>query len=136
MSADGILLHDLDGHAVEPEYLEVNWDVTAAQKEGYPHYMLKEIHEQPAAITRTIAPRIKNGLPDFTEDAIPDSFFENCSDITVVACGTAMYAGMVGRTLIQSMLKIPVTVAIASEFRYEEPVIGENSHGHRRITVR
>lgn len=127
MSADGILLHDLDGHAVEPEYLEVNWDVTAAQKEGYPHYMLKEIHEQPAAITRTIAPRIKNGLPDFTEDAIPDSFFENCSDITVVACGTAMYAGMVGRTLIQSMLKIPVTVAIASEFRYEEPVIGENS---------
>ena len=127
MSADGILLHDLDGHAMEPEYLEVNWDVTAAQKEGYPHYMLKEIHEQPAAITRTIAPRIKNGLPDFTEDSIPDSFFENCSDITVVACGTAMYAGMVGRTLIQSMLKIPVTVAIASEFRYEEPVIGENS---------
>ena len=127
MSADGITLHDLNGNEVVPEYLEVNWDVTAAQKEGYPHYMLKEIHEQPAAITRTIAPRIKDLLPDFSEDGIPDSFFENCSDITVVACGTAMYAGMVGKTLIQSMLKIPVTVAIASEFRYEEPVIGENS---------
>lgn len=127
MSAEGITLKDLEGNAVEPEYLEVNWDVTAAQKEGYPHFMLKEIHEQPAAITRTIAPRIKDFLPDFTEDAIPDSFFQNCSDITVVACGTAMYAGMVGKTLIQSMLRIPVTVSIASEFRYEEPVIGENS---------
>lgn len=127
MTQDGITLTDLDGKTVEPEYLEVNWDMTAAQKEGYPHFMLKEIHEQPAAINRTIAPRIKNQLPDFTDDCIPDSFFENCSDITIVACGTAMYAGMVGKTLIQSTIRVPVTVAIASEFRYEEPVINENS---------
>lgn len=59
--------------------------------------MIKEIHEQPAAITRTITPRIKDMLPDFSEDAIADSFFENVSDITIVACGTAMYAGMVGK---------------------------------------
>ena len=95
MTADGITLEDLDGHSVEPEYMEVNWDVTAAQKDGYPHFMIKEIHEQPAAITRTITPRIKDMLPDFSEDAIADSFFENVSDITIVACGTAMYAGMV-----------------------------------------
>ena len=107
--------------------MEVNWDVTAAQKDGYPHFMIKEIHEQPAAITRTITPRIKNMLPDFSEDAIADSFFENVSDITIVACGTAMYAGMVGKTMIQNRLHIPVTVAIASEFRYEEPVINEKS---------
>ena len=127
MTADGITLEDLDGHSVEPEYMEVNWDVTAAQKDGYPHFMIKEIHEQPAAITRTITPRIKDMLPDFSEDAIPDSFFENVSDITIVACGTAMYAGMVGKTMIQNRLHIPVTVAIASEFRYEEPVINEKS---------
>lgn len=127
MKEDGIFLEDLNGNAVEPEYLEVNWDVTAAQKDGYPHFMIKEIHEQPQAITRTITPRIKDMLPDFSEDGIPDSFFEDVNDITIVACGTAMYAGMVGKTLIQNRLHIPVTVSIASEFRYEEPVITDKS---------
>lgn len=127
MKEDGIDLEDLNGNAVEPEYLEVNWDVTAAQKDGYPHFMIKEIHEQPQAITRTITPRIKDMLPDFSEDGIPDSFFEDVKDITIVACGTAMYAGMVGKTMIQNRLHIPVTVAIASEFRYEEPVITDKS---------
>ena len=127
LTEKGIVLKDLEGKEVTPEYLEVSWDVTAAQKEGYPHFMLKEIHEQPAALTRTIAPRIKDQLPDFSEDNIPDSLFEHCTDITIVACGTAMYAGTVGRTFIQSTLHLPVTVSIASEFRYEEPVITENS---------
>ena len=127
MKEDGIDLEDLNGNAVEPEYLEVNWDVTAAQKDGYPHFMIKEIHEQPQAITRTITPRIKDMVPDFSEDGIPDSFFEDVNDITIVACGTAMYAGMVGKTMIQNRLHIPVTVAIASEFRYEEPVITDRS---------
>ena len=127
MTEDGITLEDLDGNTVEPEYMEVNWDVTAAQKDGYPHFMIKEIHEQPAAITRTITPRIKDLLPDFSEDAIPDSFFADVRDITIIACGTAMYAGMVGKTMIQNRLHIPVTVAIASEFRYEQPVITDQS---------
>lgn len=127
MTSEGISLQALDGTNVEPEFLEVNWDITAAQKDGYPTFMLKEINEQPAAITRTITPRIQNGLPDFSEDGIPESLFENCRDITIVACGTAMYAGMVGKSLMQDMLGIPVTVAIASEFRYEKPVITEES---------
>lgn len=127
MSKEGISLQELDGTPIEPEFLEVNWDITAAQKDGYPTFMLKEINEQPAAITRTIAPRIYNGLPDFSADNIPESLFENCHDITIIACGTAMYAGMVGKTLIQDFLGIPVTVAIASEFRYEKPVITEDS---------
>lgn len=127
MTSEGISLQSLDGKSVEPEFLEVNWDITAAQKDGYPTFMLKEINEQPAAITRTITPRIQNGLPDFSEDGIPESLFENCRDITIVACGTAMYAGMVGKSLMQDMLGIPVTVAIASEFRYEKPVITEES---------
>lgn len=127
MTSEGIRLQELDGSNVEPEFLEVNWDIDAAKKDGYPTFMLKEINEQPAAITRTITPRIKDGLPEFSEDNIPDSFFENCRDITIVACGTAMYAGMVGKSLIQDLLGIPVTVAIASEFRYEKPVITGDS---------
>ena len=124
---DGIMLEDMDGNHVEPEYMEVNWDVTAAQKDGYPYFMLKEIHEQPDAIIRTITPRIKDGLPDFSDDGLPDSFFEDVHDITVVACGTAMYAGMVGKTLLQKYLRLPVNVAIASEFRYEQPILNEHS---------
>lgn len=127
MSSTGISIEDLEGNTVTPEYMEVNWDVTAAQKDGYPHFMLKEIHEQPTALTKTITPRIKNGLPFFDDDEIPDSLFDDVNDITIIACGTAMYAGMVGRTIIQSRLHIPVTVAIASEFRYEEPVITDKT---------
>lgn len=128
LTPDSISMEDLEGNPVEAEYQEVNWDITAAQKEGYPHYMIKEIHEQPRALVRTIEPRISpDNLPDFSADGIPDSFFENCSDITVVACGTALYAGMTGKNMIQNVLGIPVSVAIASEFRYERPVINENS---------
>ena len=127
MTADGIEMEDLEGKKVEPDYLEVNWDVTAAQKDGYPHFMIKEIHEQPTAITRTITPRIKDSLPCFEDDNIPDSFFEDISDITVVACGTAMYAGMVGKALLKNKFGIPVSVEIASEFRYEQPVLTDRS---------
>lgn len=127
MTADGIEMEDLEGKKVEPDYFEVNWDVTAAQKDGYPHFMIKEIHEQPTAITRTITPRIKDSLPCFEDDNIPDSFFEDISDITVVACGTAMYAGMVGKALLKNKFGIPVSVEIASEFRYEQPVLTDRS---------
>lgn len=124
---DGITLEDLEGNVVEPEYLTVDWDVSTAQKDGYPHYMIKEIHEQPRALADTINPRVKDLLPDFEDDNIPDSLFEGVHDITVIACGTAMYAGNVGRTLIQNKFGIPVTVAIASEFRYERPTIDKNT---------
>ncbi|MFA9377558.1 MAG: glutamine--fructose-6-phosphate transaminase (isomerizing) [Lachnotalea sp.] len=127
LSKSGINVQDLDGNMVEPEILTVNWDIEGAQKNGYPHFMLKEIFEQPLAIHNTIAPRIKDMLPDFTNDNIPDSLFLNCNNISIIACGTAMHAGMVAKTMIEPLLKIPVTVSIASEFRYEEPLIDENS---------
>ena len=127
MRTDGIELQDLNGNAVTPEILEVNWDVADAQKEGYPTFMEKEINEQPKAISLTITPRIQNGLPYFADDNIPEDFFENVSDITIIGCGTAMYAGMMGKALIEDMLEIPVNVAIASEFRYARPILTENS---------
>ena len=127
MTKDGITLTDLDGKAVEPDYMIVDWDVTTAEKNGYNHFMIKEIHEQPDAFERTIGPRIKDGMPDFSDDNIPDSLFNGIKDITIIACGTAMYAGMVGRTLIHNKIGLPVNVEIASEFRYERPTITKDT---------
>lgn len=120
-------LHDREGEIVEPDLLHVKWDLTAAQKNGYPHYMLKEIHEQPEALHQTIAPRIKAGIPDFEEDQIPDSIFESVQQIKIVACGTAMHAGLIGKVLIEKRVRIPAEVEIASEFRYASPIIDQNT---------
>ncbi len=127
LTADGIDVRDMKGNEVKPEILSVNWDITSAQKGGYPFFMLKEIYEQPDAIRNTVSPRVNQGLPDFTTDGVSDEIFEHCKRITIVACGTAMHAGMVGKQLIESKLRIPVNVEIASEFRYENPIIDENT---------
>ena len=127
LTEEGIDIIDMKGNAVKPQILSVNWDITGAQKGGYPFFMLKEIYEQPDAIRNTVAPRVVQGMPDFTEDGIDDSIFVNCKQINIVACGTAMHAGMVGKHLIESKLRIPVNVEIASEFRYKNPIIDENT---------
>ncbi len=122
-----ISLYDLDGAAVSPEIMEINWNMDSAMKNGFPHFMLKEIHEQPEALKNTIIPRISKGLPDFADDKIPDNLFTQCSKIHMVACGTAMHAGMVAKALMEPVLRIPVIVSIASEFRYGEPLIDEET---------
>lgn len=127
LKKDGIDIQDLKGNKVAPQMLTVNWDITSAQKGGYPFFMLKEIYEQPDAIRNTIAPRINQELPDFTEDGIDDAIFKDCKRISIVACGTAMHAGMVGKHLIEKKLRIPVHVDCASEFRYKDPIIDEET---------
>lgn len=127
LTKEGIDVRDMKGNQVHPEMLSVNWDITSAQKGGYPFFMLKEIYEQPDAIRNTVAPRVMDGMPDFTDDGIDDSVFENIDKVTVMACGTAMHAGMVGKHLIESKLRIPVNVEIASEFRYKNPIIDEKT---------
>lgn len=127
LKKDGIDIQDLKGNKVTPQMLTVNWDITSAQKGGYPFFMLKEIYEQPDAIRNTIAPRINQELPDFTEDGIDDAIFKDCRRISIVACGTAMHAGMVGKHLIEKKLRIPVHVDCASEFRYKDPIIDEET---------
>lgn len=127
VSAEGIQLNDLQDQIVEPELLTVDWDVESAQKGGYPHYMIKEINEQPDALKNTIRPRLQNGLPNFTSEDIPREVLKDCDNIAGIACGTAMYAGMVGKAVIEQTLKIPVTVHIASEFRYDTPLITEKT---------
>ena len=127
LTEDGIDVMDMKGNEVKPEILSVNWDVASAQKGGYPFFMLKEIYEQPDAIRNTVSPRVLNGLPDFTTDGIDDEVFKTCKRVVVVACGTAMHAGMVGKHVIEDRLRIPVQVEIASEFRYKNPIIDEET---------
>ncbi len=124
-----IRVYDLDENftVIEPEMMTVSWSTDAAMKNGYPYFMAKEIHEQPDSLKNTILPRLNKGVPDFSEDGIPDDLFTSCDQIHIVACGTAMHAGMVGRSLIEPLIRIPVTVTIASEFRYSKPLIDENT---------
>ncbi len=124
---DKVVLEDLEGNVVEPEFMTVDWQLNSAGKNGYPFYMEKEIMEQPEAIENTIKDRIVNGMPDFTADGVPDDVFTNCERITVVACGTAMHAGLVAQALIKSIVHMHIDVELASEFMYSDPVIDEKT---------
>ena len=127
LTAKSINITDLDQNEIEPDMLHVNWDMAAARKGGYEYFMLKEIHEQPESLHNTILPRVKDGLPDFSSDNIPDSLFTGADRIVITACGTAMHAGLIGKNMIEKLSRVPVTVDIASEFRYQNPVIDGNT---------
>lgn len=108
------------------EKKRIEWNAQAAQKCGYNHYMLKEINEQPDAIKNTVMPRLRDGIPVFDCDMI-DRVGTEITDIKIVACGTAMHAGLVGKNLIERFARVPVSVEIASEFRYSNPIIDKNT---------
>lgn len=127
LKKEGIELYDMSGEAVEPEWLTVSWNVNRSSKGGYPFYMEKEIMEQPEVIKDTILPRIKDGMPDLSEDAIPDSLLAECNRVCVVACGTAMHAGLVGKALMQSLVGIHMGVELASEFMYTDAIVDEKT---------
>ncbi|MBQ5381127.1 MAG: glutamine--fructose-6-phosphate transaminase (isomerizing) [Ruminococcus sp.] len=119
----GVTFCSLHGRMLEKELLTADWDEDSAEKGGYPHYMLKEIHEQPTAVKTTITPRIENGLPNLSECGITPDTLKTFQNIFIVACGTAMHAGMVGKYVIEKLARVSVTVDIASEFRYREPLL-------------
>ena len=127
LSADKLTLTDFDGDEVLPKYLTVDWELNSAGKNGYPFYMEKEIMEQPEAIENTIRNRIVGGMPDFTADGVPDTLFTECEHICIVACGTAMHAGLVAQALVKSILHMHIEVQMASEFMYSDPVIDEKT---------
>ncbi len=117
---------DRYGRPVEKEILVADWDIESAEKGGYPHFMLKEICEQPTALRNTVMPRVKDGAPYFFKEDIPDELFKSASTVHIIACGTAMHAGIVGKYAIEQLAKVPVTVNIASEFRYSNPILQKN----------
>lgn len=126
LEKDSVTVYTTDGETVERETLTADWDVEAAEKDGYPHFMLKEIFEQTKALNDTISPRLKDFLVDFSNEKIPDSLFENTNKIHIVVCGTAMHAGMIGKNIIETLARVDVDVQIASEFRYCNPIFHEN----------
>lgn len=124
---DEIKLFDLNGKPSETEFIDIDWDTTRGGKGNYPFYMEKEIMEQPEAIENTIGNRVTSGMPDFSVDGVPDSLFTECERINIIACGTAMHAGLVAQALVKSILHMHIDVDMASEFMYSDPVIDEKT---------
>ena len=123
VNADGIRFYNEFAEPVEREVLTANWNQEAAEKGGYPHFMLKEINEQPAAITATVSPRVENGLPDLRVPELTDERLRRIGTVHLVGCGTAMHAGMVGKAAIEALARVPAQVEIASEFRYRNLIL-------------
>jgi len=123
LSRERIEFEDAGGHTVLPGVERVDWDVEEARKGGYPHFMLKEIHEIPEALKKTVSSFIREGLPFFGDAFHDQKIFSAPKKIHLVACGTAMHAGLIGKRLIEELARIPVNVEIASEFRYRKPIL-------------
>ena len=126
VTAQGIRFYNAFGEPVERQRLTADWDQEAAEKGGYPHFMLKEINEQPAAITATVSPRVEDGLPDLRIPELTDERLRSIGTVHLVACGTAMHAGMVGKAAIEMLARVPAEVDIASEFRYRDPILNKD----------
>ena len=122
---DQVSFYNLHREQIHKEVNTADWDVDAAEKGGYEHFMLKEIHEQPTAFKTTVTPRITDGLPDFSAEGFDIQRLSAYSKIYIVACGTAMHAGLVGKYVIERLARKPVSVEIASEFRYMDPLIDD-----------
>ncbi|MEX1307470.1 MAG: glutamine--fructose-6-phosphate transaminase (isomerizing), partial [Eubacteriales bacterium] len=123
LTQKGVEIFDEYGVKVDREIFTVDWDVSAAQKGGYEHFMIKEIHEQPKAVKDTLMPRIKDGHISIEEMEITEEMVKNIRKIHMVACGTAYHSGMIGKYIIERMARIPVEATVASEFRYMDPIL-------------
>ena len=124
ISRDGFNIYDFNGNQVDIEYIELDWDINSSGKKDFPFYMEKEITEQPTAIQRIINDYVKNDLPCFDID---DKLFSDFDSITVIACGTAMHAGLIGKHLIEKVCRIPVNVCVAREYMYSMPIVNDRT---------
>ena len=127
ITADSVQIYDSDRSPVEKEKHIIAWNVSAAEKGGYAHFMLKEIMEQPEAVRKTVSPRITDGEIVFEELKEAAELLQNITRIYIVACGSAYHVGMVGKYTLEKLLHIPVEACLASEFRYSEPILGESA---------
>ncbi len=126
ISKDSVHIYNLNGEEVEVKVKEIDWNINAAEKGGYPHFMMKEIMEQPKVIRYTVTPRIKNG--EVVLDGIElDRYLDTVNKIVITACGSAYHAGFVGKYVLEKLARVPVEVDLASEFRYRDPMINKNS---------
>lgn len=126
LTKDSVKVYNTDKEEVKKEVKTVDWDVSAAEKGGYEHFMIKEIEEQPKAIRATISPRIKNGKIVLDDVSLTKEDIKGLRKIFIVACGSAYHVGVVGKYIIEKMCRIPVETVIASEFRYSDPIVKKN----------
>lgn len=127
ITANTVKVYDSDRCPVEKEKHVIEWDAAAAEKGGYAHFMLKEIMEQPEAVRKTVSPRLENGKILFNELKNAGDIIRNISRIYIAACGSAYHVGMIGKYILEKLLRIPVEACLASEFRYSEPLLGEDA---------
>lgn len=127
ITADQVRIFDRDRFLLEKGKQRIEWDISAAEKGGYAHFMLKEIMEQPEAVRKTISPRVTDGEIVLEELNNAKELMEHIGRIYIVACGSSYHVGMVGKYALEKLLHIPVEACLASEFRYSEPLLGENA---------
>lgn len=127
LTAESIRFFNIDREEIEKELVEIKWDAEAAQKGGFEHFMLKEIHEQPKAVRDTYNAYVKDGKIDFSEIGLTNEALKEIERIYIVACGSAYHVGMVGKYVLEELAEIPVEVDLASEFRYRNPKLMKNS---------
>ena len=127
LTRDGVKFYNADGEPVEKEIEHIEWDIEAAEKGGFEHFMMKEIFEQPKAVRDTITPRIRNGHIVLDDITLTAEELRRFTKINIVACGTAYHVGVVAKYAFEELLRIPVEVDVASEFRYRDPILNENT---------
>lgn len=125
--ADGkATFYNLDGDEIQKDLVEIKWDAEAAEKGGYEHFMMKEIHEQPRAIQDTMNSKMKDGRIDLSDVGLSEDDIKNISQVIIVACGSAYHTGVVTQYVMEDLARIPVRVELASEFRYRKPILNKN----------
>ena len=127
VSAGEIRVYDALGQPVEKEHSFIDWDVSAAEKGGYAHFMFKEIMEQPDAVRKTISPRLKDGRVCFEELSLDDAYIRGLKRIFIVACGSSYHVGVVAKYNMERLMRRPVDVMLASEFRYSDPLVDQDT---------
>ena len=127
LTADHLAVYDCTGQPIQKKISRVIWDIEAAEKGGYDHFMLKEIMEQPRALKATIEPRVRNDHIVFDELKLTDEQLRKINKIMITACGSAYYAGQAGKYVLEKLTKIPVETDLASEFRYRDPIVDEHT---------
>lgn len=127
LTRDGLHFYNIDEEELEKEATHIDWDMNAAEKGGYEHFMLKEMHEQPKAVKDTLTPRIKDGDVVIEELGMTDEEIRAIRKIFIVACGSAYHTGVTAKYIFEKLARIPVEVDLASEFRYRDPILPENT---------
>ena len=127
LTPEGVTIYDATGKEIQKKVSRIMWDMEAAEKGGYDHFMLKEIMEQPHALKSAIDPRVKNGKAALSELCLSDEALRGINHIIITACGSAYYAGCAGKYTIEKLTRIPVSVELASELRYSDPIVDEHT---------